>query len=88
MLQGRPIFFAGLRGKCGEEVADLVVDLGRIVDRGRDLLAESLAVAAAEAVDGDPHGPLGRAQPGGERRIGDGAGPSVNTGLSASNVVD
>src|SRR4051812_18872785 len=59
MLQGRPTFSAGLRGKRGEQGSDLVVDLGGIVDRGRDLLAESLAVAAAQPVDSDPHGPLG-----------------------------
>ena len=49
---GRRIFSVALVQR-GEQVADLVVDLSRFVDRGRDLLAESLAVTAAQAVDGD-----------------------------------
>ena len=47
----------GSRLEGGEEVPDLVVDLGRIGQRGRDLLAEQFAVAAAEPVGGDPAAP-------------------------------
>ena len=53
----------------GEERADLVVDLGRVVDGGGDLLAEQHAVAAAKAMDGDPDGPLGAPEPRGDRRV-------------------
>ena len=45
------------RPERGEEVADLVVDLGRVGQRGRDLVAEQLAVAAAEPMGGDPAAP-------------------------------
>ena len=41
----------------GEEVPDLVLDLGRIDQRGRDLAAEQLAIATAEPMGGDPRAP-------------------------------
>lgn len=60
---GRP------RPEGREQVADLVVHLGRVGQRGGDLLAEQVAVPAAEPVGGHPRGPLGRPEAGGDRRV-------------------
>src|SRR3954467_7269225 len=57
----------------GEQAADLGVHVGRVVHRAGDLLAQQLAVALAQPVDGDGNGVVGQAQPGGGRGVG--AGP-------------
>ena len=49
-------------GEGGEERADLVVDLGRVVERPRHLLAEQLAIAAAEPLGRGAGGLLGKSQ--------------------------
>src|SRR5262249_36522370 len=50
------------RGQGGEQGADLVVDVFRVVERPADLLAEQLAVALAQAVDRDLARPLRQSQ--------------------------
>ena len=76
-----------LRPRGRRKVPDLVIDLGRIVERGGDLLAEQHAVAAAEAMDGDPAAPSVVPSRGGDRRVGGRPrGPPSRTPRSASNV--
>lgn len=49
------------RAESGEEGMDLLVDLGGVLDRPPDLLAEEGAIAAAEAGGGGPGRFFGKA---------------------------
>src|SRR5262249_17810200 len=62
-----------LPGQRGEQGADLVIDVGLVGDRRGDPRADRLAIATAQAVDGDLDRSLGRAHPCGSLRV---AGPA------------
>ncbi len=66
-----------------EQVAELFLDgrVVRVLKRGGDLLAQHVAVAPAESLHGGLHAPLGRAEPGRQRRIGDRAVPGAEDDL-------
>src|SRR3954452_24488981 len=59
-----------------EEVPDLVVDLGGVVESGGNFPAEQLSEAASQAVCGNAGGPFSRAQASGDVRIGSVVGAS------------
>ena len=63
MLQGGCRIISGALVQRGEQVADLVVDLGRVRRPWPQSPSRSrFPISAAEPMDGHPHSPLGRAR--------------------------
>ena len=58
------------RPSATKSAADLVLDLGRVIQRRGDRVADEFAVAAAEAVRGGLDGPLGHPQRFGNGPVG------------------